>query len=165
MGTLSPLQTSIKHMTINTKAIIWATGMVLAALALSVAFSVRMAGAADFPAQSARLNQHASTTTYTLTAGTAQQVLATSTRYAATADRPATAGRTAVTVQAINCGTNGNVWLRFADVTPAANQGVYMTGSTTITFGDSVPVGYGALRAIAATANCALSITEFRTEY
>lgn len=154
-------------MTTNIKAIIFACALVLGAFlfSLAIAPSAPTVEGAEFPQQSVRVSAYASSTTFSLTAGTAQRIAATSTRLAATDLAPVTRGRTAVTVQAINCGVGGSVWLKFADVVPAVSTGIYLNASSTITFGDEMPMGYGSIQALATTANCGLLVTEFRSEY
>lgn len=149
-------------MTIKTKAFLGAIAMVSIAVFASVLFT--MVNAAEFPQQAARVRAHASSTTYALSAGTAQRIVATSTREAATATLPITAGRTGVTVQPINCGAGAIVTLGFNDVAPTATTGLFVNASTTLTLGDDVPPVHGSVRAISTTGNCSLLVTEWRSE-
>lgn len=97
----------------------------------------------------------ASSTAYTLTFG------ATATRIVATTTGPGT--RTALTVQPVNCGTGGVVYLQHNDVVAATSTGIAVFATTTATYADGFPVVSGSIRAMSAVATCTLLVTEFRT--
>lgn len=118
---------------------------------------------ADFPQQSARSESYASTTAYSLTWGTtATRIVATSTRADATTTLPETYGRTSLTLQPINC-SSGSVYVQFNDVAAATSTGLWINASSTETFGDNVPMITGSIRAMAASGNCTLLVTETRS--
>lgn len=135
------------------------------ALALVVVHTSQKAEADEYPSQSMQARAHASSTVYTLTWGASQRVIATSTRMAATATLPATAGRIGTTYQTINCGTGGAVWLQFNDVAAATSTGYWLAASSTVTLSDAIPNVNGTIRALASTASCGLLVTEYRSEY
>ena len=97
----------------------------------------------------------ASSTAYTLTwGGTATRLVATSTSPGA---------RLALSVQPVNCGTGGVVYLQHNDVAAATTTGFAVFATTTSTYADVVPVVSGSVRAMSAVANCTVLVTEWRT--
>lgn len=72
-------------------------------------------------------------------------------------------GRTATAIQAINCGTNGQVWLAFNDFAAGTSTGYSLTGSSTLVLGQDIPMVTGSIRALASSANCSVLVNEFRT--
>ena len=142
-------------------------GLILLACLISIAmifFSVQMASGSTFPKASDLPAIHASTTAYALSAGTAKQLLATSTRAEATGTFPATVGRSSFSLQPVNCAT-GDVWLQFNDVAPALSTGYFVQASSTKTAGEDFPMVYGSVRAVSNGANCTVLVTEFRSQY
>lgn len=127
-------------------------------------FVISSASAATFPKVSELPQSYASTTAYALSAGTAKQLVATSSAAAASPALPATTGRNALSVQAINC-ASGDVWLQFNDVVPTANTGFWLPASTTKVFANDIPQVYGSIRAISTGASCIVLVTEFRTQF
>ena len=148
---------------------IYLTGILVSIALLAVASLIgaaQQAAGADFPQQSAQSRTHASSTAFTLTWGTSRSILATSTRNAASATLPATAGRSGATFQAL-CPGQAEVWLQFNDIAAATTTGINLSATTTrsITFSDAVPNVYGAVKALASINNCTLLVTEWRTEF
>src|SRR3972149_2213190 len=94
---------------------------------------LQQARAAEFAEQSMRSTAHASTTAYALTWGAvATRIVATSTFENATSLLPVTVGRTALTLQAVNCVAGGQIWLRFNDVPAATPTGDLPQTTTTL---------------------------------
>lgn len=133
--------------------------MFLTALALTIVPTF----ASDFRQQSLMPTYYASSTAKALTWGAATTALGTSTPQAATSLIPATIGRAAVRFSAINCTSGGQIWLSYNDRPAATSTGAWLNASTSMTFGQDVPMVYGAIRAVASNANCTLLIEEFRT--
>lgn len=134
----------------------------LVAIAI-LSFAATRTEAGQFPQQSNTVNAYASTTAYTLTWGASTKILGTSTRMAATATLPETFGRTAIALQTINCPANGSVFVQFNDAAAATSTGMFITASSTLVLGDTVPMAYGALRVLSSGVNCTLLVTEFRS--
>lgn len=127
--------------------------------------AVMQVSGAEYPQQSMQSRTYASSTAITLTWGQSVNVVGTSTFTAATTLLPATAGRTGLTVQTVNCQPNSEVWLQFNDVNAATTTGMWLAASTTRTFSQDVPMVYGAIKALASTNNCTLMVTEWRSQY
>ena len=135
---------------------------VVGALAVLVVVP-RISQAAEYPPQSTSDKTYASSTAITLSWGRSINVVGTSTQNAATAPLPKTGGRTALTLQTVNCSAgNTGVYLQFNDVSAGTTTGMLLTGSSTRTFGQDVPMVTGAIKAIAAAGDCTLLVTEFR---
>ena len=113
--------------------------------------------------QSTSPTQYASSTAITLSWGRSISVLATSTRTEATGTLPATAGRTGVSIDAINCQPNSQVFISFNDVPAATSTGKWLAASSSITISGTIPNVYGSIRALASSGNCTLLVNEFRT--
>lgn len=156
-------------MKLKIKAIIYATTVVLAVTICAVYFASLTQPEPiigdEFPSQSQQTQTYASSTVYSIVFGASQRVLATSTYESATGLLPETSGRSGVTFQAINCATNGNVWVRFNDLAAATSTGYFVGASSTATLGDSIPNIYGSIRAFASGGNCSLIVTEYRTRF
>lgn len=110
--------------------------------------------AAAFPDPRQGADVIASSTAYTLTWG------APATRLVATSTGPGT--RVALSLDATNCGTGGIVYLQHNDVPAATSTGKALTATTTMTYGDAVPMVRGSIRAMAAVASCTVLVTEWR---
>lgn len=138
---------------------------ILVALAASVYYFLPfMAYGGEFPRQSDAPVQHASSTAFTLTWGAERRIVATSTLAAATASIPKTSGRSSLSFQTVNCGAGAQVWISFNDIAAATSTGYWLTGSSTLSFGDTFPMVNGSIRALASTASCTLLVNETRTE-
>lgn len=146
-------------MTISVKNQIVLAGIAVLAVALA---TFTWVSAATFPRQSDQPTSIASSTTYAV-AQSSIAIVATSTYANSTGTSPVTTGRTAVSVQTVNCGAGAAVYLSFNDVPAAATTGYLLAASSTVTFGDGVPMVYGTIRAFSVFANCSLLVTEFRS--
>lgn len=96
----------------------------------------------------------ATSTTFSVTTGASVRLLATST--------PTT--RIAASIQAINCATGADLFLRTAGDLPAvAGQGMWVQSSTTRTFATypEVPVVQGAVQGITSVGTCTVLVTEW----
>ena len=145
----------------RTQSIITVIASVVIATIIAVALAqTQLTFGADFPSQYNQSPAIASSTTYTLTGGVvaSTRIVATS----STAD--AIGGRTGLTVENVFCGTSGHVWLNFGDVASATGTIYHLAASTTVTFGDTLPMVYGSIRASASTANCTVKVIEWRSE-
>lgn len=138
---------------------------IVGTVALLAALTPMIVSAATYPAQSERKEPYASTTAYSLSAGTAQRIVATSTRMNATATIPATSGRTALALQAVNCGAGSDVWINFNDVAATSATGIRIAASSTMptVLGDTVPMANGSISAVSSGSSCTLLVTEFRS--
>lgn len=106
---------------------------------------------ASFPDPRQEVTKVASSTTYTLATGASARIVATSSK------------RVSLTVQTINCATGGHLWFGFNDVAAATSTRVYMAASSTMQFGDALPVPYGSIRVLSGTPGCSATVTEFTT--
>lgn len=70
--------------------------------------------------------------------------------------------RTALTFKAIDCGTNGNVWINFEDKLAATSTTFLIGATTTQTMNADFPYTRGSITALASSANCRINVTEWR---
>ena len=121
--------------------------------------------AAIFNSQGFTVPTIASSTVFALTGGaTGKNIVGTS---SASITDPAQGGRVALTLQTHHCTNTATVYLGFNDVAAATSTFFYLSGSTTVTFGDSVPMVHGSIRAMTSgtvAATCSLIVTEWRSE-
>src|SRR3990167_289160 len=101
----------------------------------------------------------ASSTAYSITFGGGVN----STRVLATSSGPG--GRVAVSVQANNCVSGGQLWINFNDVRAATTTSYSLAASSTVVFVDVLPVPFGSLRVTASSAACTAVVHEFRTQF